>query len=82
MNMPNWIEKSPRGFSPAPVTAGTWGKLGAGKMLPSRKEHTHWLSSVNWSALKTHIQGPLCGLSRMCVCVCVCVYMQALNNSR
>lgn len=35
---------------------GNWWSLKPGDMVLHREKHTHWLSSIGWSTLKTHIQ--------------------------
>lgn len=56
MSMPSHTGKSPQGLNPMCRTTGHWGKLGAREAILPRREHTNWLSSAKWLALKTYIQ--------------------------
>lgn len=64
MDMVMWTRKLPQRHNPTQRTISNCGKLGVGEMVLSREEHTNWLSSAKWSALKTYIV-TLYELSRM-----------------
>jgi hypothetical protein len=67
---------------PQPSTTNA-GMLGAGEIVSPGEKHTKWLSSAQWSALKTYMQITLYtkqGMYRnVCVCVCMCVCVILVN---
>lgn len=57
--------KKLKGLNPTQRTAGHRGKIWMKGVALPRKEHTHWLSSTKWSALKTYIQVTLYAFDRL-----------------
>lgn len=56
MNKTKWKEKRPWGLNPTLRTLCNWGRLGKGKVIFTKEEHTNWLSNVQQSALKIYMQ--------------------------
>ena len=58
------MSKSPRGLDPTQLATGNGEKPRARKAVLTREDHTNWLSSTKWSALKIYIQVIVYGLNR------------------
>lgn len=56
------------------------GKLGVGQVVFGRKEHMRWWFRAKGSALKTHIQEMLHGLSRLYLEIQMCIHIHICRH--
>lgn len=61
------------GLNPTQRTTGYWGKLRGRQTIFHREEHTNYLSSSKWSALKMDIWITFYRLNMFYLVVCMCI---------
>lgn len=80
MDMPMFVEK-PTSLQPTQRATDNWGKMKAGEVLFPRVVHTNWLSSGEWSFIKTFIQVIVYGLSGLYLGIYIYVNIYSRNNN-